>query len=191
MGIPLLDLKAQYNSIQSELETAVIEAMRSGQYILGPKVQELEAAIAQYCDTEYAVGVANGTDALVLALDAMGVGPGDEVITSPFTFFASAECISRLGATPVFVDIDPATYNLVPAEVDKKITSKTKAIIPVHIFGQPAEMDEINDIAKKHGLKVLEDACQAIGAEYKGRKVGSLGDAACFSFFPSKNLGGM
>jgi dTDP-4-amino-4,6-dideoxygalactose transaminase len=155
VGVPLLDLKAQYNSIQDELETAVIDAMRSGQYILGPKVTELENAIAKFCDTEFAVGVANGTDALVLALDAMGVGPGDEVITSPFTFFASAECISRLGATPVFVDIDPGTYNLVPAEIEKKITSKTKAIIPVHIFGQPAEMDEINAIAKKHGLKVL------------------------------------
>lgn len=191
MGIPLLDLKAQYSSIQSELETAVIDAMRSGQYILGPKVQELEAAVSSFCDTEYAVGVANGTDALVLALDAMGVGPGDEVITSPFTFFASAECISRLGATPVFVDIDPDTYNLLPGQIEEKITSKTKAIIPVHIFGQPAQMDEINAIASKHGLKVLEDACQAIGAEYKGRKVGSLADAACFSFFPSKNLGGM
>jgi dTDP-4-amino-4,6-dideoxygalactose transaminase len=191
MGIPLLDLKAQYSSIQSELETAVIDAMRSGQYILGPKVQELEGAVASFCDTEYAVGVANGTDALVLALDAMGVGPGDEVITSPFTFFASAECISRLGAKPVFVDIDPETYNLVPEQIEEKITAKTKAIIPVHIFGQPAKMDEINAIANKHGLKVLEDACQAIGAEYKGRKVGSLADAACFSFFPSKNLGGM
>jgi dTDP-4-amino-4,6-dideoxygalactose transaminase len=191
VGIPLLDLKAQYSSIQEELETAVIDTMRSGRYILGPKVQEFEGAVAAYCDAEFAVGVANGTDALVLTLDAMGIGPGDEVITSPFTFFASAECISRLGAAPVFVDIDPNTYNLAPEQIEAKITSKTKAIIPVHIFGQPAEMNAINSIAQKHGLRVIEDACQAIGAEYRGRKVGSLADAACFSFFPSKNLGGM
>lgn len=190
MGIPLLDLKAQYKSIQEELEAAVLETMRSGGYILGPKVEAFEKAVAGYCGASYAVGVANGTDALVLALDACGVGPGDEVITSPFTFYASAECISRLGATPVFVDIDPKTYNIVPEQIEAKITEKTKAIIPVHIFGQPAEMDEINEIARKHNLKVIEDACQAIGAEYKGNKVGTLADAACFSFFPSKNLGG-
>ncbi|HEY3375694.1 MAG TPA: DegT/DnrJ/EryC1/StrS family aminotransferase [Candidatus Aquicultor sp.] len=190
MGVPLLDLKAQYSSIQDELEAAVLATMRSGGYILGPKVEEFEKAIAAYCGVDYAVGVANGTDALVLSLDAIGVGPGDEVITTPFTFYASAESISRLGATPVFVDIDPKTYNMVAGQLEAKITSKTKAIIPVHIFGQPVEMDEINEIAKRHGIKVIEDACQAIGAEYKGRKVGSLGDAACFSFFPSKNLGG-
>ncbi|MEW5706978.1 MAG: DegT/DnrJ/EryC1/StrS family aminotransferase [Actinomycetota bacterium] len=190
MSIPLLDLKAQYDSIKDELESAVLSVLRSGHYILGPKVEELEKAIANYCGVKYAVAVANGTDALVLSLDAMGIGPGDEVITSPFTFFASAESISRVGAKPVFVDIDPGTYNLVPDQIEQKITNRTKAIIPVHIFGQPAEMDEILDIASRHNLKVIEDACQAIGAQYRGRKIGSLGDAACFSFFPSKNLGG-
>ncbi|MBE0447874.1 MAG: DegT/DnrJ/EryC1/StrS family aminotransferase [Actinobacteria bacterium] len=190
MSIPLLDLKAQYSSIQEEIESEVLGVLRSGHYILGPKVEEFERAIADYCGVKYAVGVANGTDALVLSLDAIGVGPGDEVITSPFTFFASAESISRLGAKPVFVDIDPQTYNLAADQIGSKITSRTKAIIPVHIFGQPAEMDAINDIASRYGIKVIEDACQAIGAEYCGRKVGSLGDAACFSFFPSKNLGG-
>lgn len=190
MAIPLLDLQAQYDSIREELETAVLDILRSGRYILGPKVEEFEKSIADYCGVQYAIGVANGTDALVLSLDAIGVGPGDEVITSPFTFFASAESISRIGAIPVFVDIDPSTYNLAPEQVQEKINSKTKAIIPVHIFGQPADMDTINDIATKQGIKVVEDACQAIGAQYKGRKVGSLADAACFSFFPSKNLGG-
>lgn len=190
MGIPLLDLKAQYNSIQDEIESAVLDVLRSGGYILGPRVEAFERSIAEYCGVEYAIGVANGTDALVLSLDAIGVGPGDEVITTPFTFYATAESISRLGATPVFVDIDPVTYNIAVDQIEAKITPKTKAIIPVHIFGQPAEMDEINAIAKKHGLKVIEDACQAIGAEYRGKKVGSLADAACFSFFPSKNLGG-
>lgn len=190
MSIPLLDLKAQYSSIKDEIEPAVLDVLRSGQYILGPKVEEFEKAVANYCGAGYAVGVANGTDALVLTLGAMGIGPGDEVITSPFTFFATAESISRLGATPVFVDIDPQTYNLATDKIEARITSKTKAIIPVHIFGQPAEMDAVNDIAAGHGIKVIEDACQAIGADYRGRKVGSLGDAACFSFFPSKNLGG-
>ncbi|HCG99360.1 MAG TPA: transcriptional regulator [Actinobacteria bacterium] len=189
MSIPLLDLKAQYSQIKDELEAAVLDVLRNTQYILGPKVAEFEKALAEYCGTQYAVGVANGTDALVLALDALGVGPGDEVITSPFTFYASAECISRLGATPVFVDIEADTYNLDAAQLEAKITPRTKAIIPVHIFGQPAKMDEINKVADAHGLKVIEDACQAIGAEYRGRKVGTLGDAACFSFFPSKNLG--
>ncbi|HZD59599.1 MAG TPA: DegT/DnrJ/EryC1/StrS family aminotransferase [Anaerolineae bacterium] len=190
MSIPLLDLKAQYNSIREEIESEVLGTLQSGQYILGPKVEEFERAIADYCGTKYAVGVANGTDALVLSLDAIGVGPGDEVITSPFTFYASAESISRLGAKPVFVDIDSQTYNLVPDQIEAKITPRTKAIMPVHIFGQPAEMDAINEIAARHNIKVIEDACQAIGAEYHGKKVGSLGDAACFSFFPSKNLGG-
>lgn len=190
MSIPLLDLKAQYSQIEEEIEPAVLDVLRSGSYILGPKVEEFERAIADYCDVEYAVGVANGTDALVLSLDALGIGPGDEVITTPFTFYATAESISRLGATPVFVDIDPKTYNIDTGKIEEKITPRTKAIIPVHIFGQPSEMDAIGEIASKHDLKVVEDACQAIGAEYRGRKAGSLGDAACFSFFPSKNLGG-
>ena len=190
MPIPLIDLQAQYNSIKDEIETEVLSVLRSGRYILGPKVEEFEKAVADYCGVKYAVGVANGTDALVLSLDALGVGPGDEVITSPFTFYASAESISRLGAKPVFADIDPLTYNIAAEQVEAKITLKTKAIIPVHIFGQPAEMDKINQVAQKHGIRVVEDACQAIGAQYRGRKVGSLADAACFSFFPSKNLGG-
>lgn len=190
MFIPLLDLQAQYNQIKDEIESEVLGVLRSGHYILGPKVEVLERAIADYCNVEYAVGVANGTDALALSLDALGIGPGDEVITSPFTFYATAESISRLGATPVFVDIDPQTYNIDASQIEEKITQRTKAIIPVHIFGQPAEMDAINEIALKHGIKVIEDACQAIGAKYRGRKVGSLGDVACFSFFPSKNLGG-
>lgn len=190
MSIPLLDLKAQYRSIKEEVESSVLDVLRSGCYILGPKVEEFERAVATYCGVDYAVGVANGTDALVLSLDALGVGPGDEVITTTFTFYATAESISRLGATPVFVDIDAQTYNMDVNQIEAKITSRTKAIIPVHIFGQPSEMDEIGEIAANHGLKVVEDACQAIGAKYKGRKVGSLGDAACFSFFPSKNLGG-
>ncbi|MCL6471235.1 MAG: DegT/DnrJ/EryC1/StrS family aminotransferase [Firmicutes bacterium] len=189
MSIPLLDLQAQYSSIKDEVESAVLDVLRSGRYILGPKVKEFEAAIADYCGAKYAVGVANGTDALVLSLEASGIGPGDEVITSPFTFFATAESISRLGAKPVFIDIDPQTYNLDVEQIEAKITARTKAIMPVHIFGQPAEMDTIDDIAQRHGIKVIEDACQAIGAEYRGRKVGSLGSVACFSFFPSKNLG--
>lgn len=190
MSIPLLDLKTQYNSIREEIESEVLDVLRSGHYVLGPRVEEFERAVADYCGVKYAVGVANGTDALVLSLDAIGVGSGDEVITSPFTFYASAESISRLGATPVFVDIDPHTYNLDAGQIESRITPRTKAIIPVHIFGQPAEMDAINEIASRHGIRVIEDACQAIGAEYKGKKVGALGDAACFSFFPSKNLGG-
>lgn len=190
MSIPLLDLQAQYNSVKEELESEVLSTLRGGRYILGPKVEEFERAFADYCGTKYAVGVANGTDALVLSLDAMGIGPGDEVITTPFTFYATAESISRLGATPVFVDIDPMTYNISVREIEQKITERTKAIIPVHIFGQPVEMDAINDIASRHGLRVIEDACQAVGAEYHGIKIGAFGDAACFSFFPSKNLGG-
>lgn len=189
MPIPLLDLQAQYSLIKDEIESAVLDVLRSGRYILGPKVKEFEAAVADYCGVKHAVSVANGTDALVLSLDAIGIGPGDEVITSPFTFFATAESISRLGARPVFVDIDSQTYNLDAGQIEAKITVRTKAIMPVHIFGQPADMDTINDIAQRHNIKVIEDACQAIGAEYRGRKVGSLGLVACFSFFPSKNLG--
>ncbi|MFC4077396.1 DegT/DnrJ/EryC1/StrS family aminotransferase [Salinithrix halophila] len=187
---PLLDLKAQYKGIQEEVKEAVLGVLESGRYILGPQVQALEEEVAAFSGARFGIGVANGTDALVLALDAAGVGPGDEVLTTPFTFFATAESISRLGAVPVFVDIDPKTYNLDTYQLEKKRTEKTKAIIPVHIFGQPANMDEITAFAKTHGLFVLEDAAQAIGAEYKGRRVGSLGDAATFSFFPTKNLGG-
>jgi dTDP-4-amino-4,6-dideoxygalactose transaminase len=190
MNIPLMDLKAQYRSIRDEVLKAVEGVLEGGRYILGPEVKALEEEVAALCGVDHGVGVANGTDALVLVLDALGIGPGDEVITTPFTFFATAESISRVGATPVFVDIDPGTFNLDASELRSRITPRTKAILPVHIFGQPADMDEVMEVAKESGLWVIEDACQAIGAEYRGRKVGSLGHAACFSFFPTKNLGG-
>lgn len=189
MSIPLLDLKLQHASIKEEIMTVINQVLDNGNYILGPNVRALEEEIAAYCGTIYGVGVANGTDALLLALEAFGIGPGDEVITTPFTFFATAEGISKLGAVPVFVDIDPKTYNIDVGKIEDRITSKTKAIIPVHIFGQMADMDAIMEIADRYGLVVIEDACQAIGAEYKGKKAGSIGHAGCFSFFPSKNLG--
>lgn len=191
MTIPFLDLKAQYEQIKEEVEASVLEVLRSGAYILGPKVGELEAEIAEYCGTRHAVAVASGTDALVLVLDALGIGPGDEVITTPFTFFATAESISRVGATPVFVDIEPGSFNIDPQAISGAITERTKAIIPVHLFGRPADMDPINAIAAGRDLVVIEDACQAIGAEYKGRRAGGIGRAAAFSFYPTKNLGGL
>ncbi|WP_435924337.1 DegT/DnrJ/EryC1/StrS family aminotransferase [Paenibacillus sp. DYY-L-2] len=187
--IELVPLARQFQSILPEMVAAITETIESGKYVLGPNVKKLESEISGYLGGSHAVGVANGTDALVLTLDALGIGPGDEVITTPFTFFASAEAISRVGAVPVFADIDPDTYCIDPARIEEKITPATKAIIPVHLFGQSADMDEIMDIADRHGLKVIEDACQAFGAEYKGRRVGSIGHAACFSFFPTKNLG--
>ncbi|MEQ8155089.1 MAG: DegT/DnrJ/EryC1/StrS family aminotransferase [Clostridiaceae bacterium] len=189
MNIPLIDLKAQYNSLSKELNEAAIDVLSSANYIMGKNVIEFEKEFSNYIGTKHSISVGNGTDALVIALKSMGIGEGDEVITSTFTFFASAESISAVGATPVFVDVKKDTFNIDPEKIEEKITSKTKAIIPVHIFGQCADMDEINLIAKKHNLYVLEDACQAIGGEYKGRKVGTLGDMACFSFFPTKNLG--
>jgi len=190
MSLPLLDLKAQYQSIREEVQTAVNRVLESGQYIMGPEVKAFEKEVAEYCGVKHAIGVANGTDALLLALDAKGIGPGDEVITTPFTFFATSEVVSRLGAKPVFVDIDPQTYNIDVGQIREKINAKTKAIIPVHIFGQPANIDEIMSIAEEHQLFVLEDAAQAMGAEYQGKKIGSWGHAATFSFFPTKNLGG-
>ncbi len=189
MNIPLLDLKAQYLLIKEEIDNAVLGVLDSCRFILGPEVKTLEDDIAAYCGTKHAIAVANGTDALVLALQACKIGPGDEVITSPFTFFASAETIANVGATPVFVDIDPLTLNLDVNKLEEKITSRTKAIIPVHIFGQMVDMDKVMDLAGKYKLKIIEDAAQAIGAEYKGRKAGSIGDAGTFSFFPTKNLG--
>ncbi|MBK7140657.1 MAG: DegT/DnrJ/EryC1/StrS family aminotransferase [bacterium] len=189
MGVPLLDLTRQYAYLKPELDKAVINVLTHGKFILGPEVAELEKQIAAYCKTKYAIGVASGTDALMVALHACGVGPGDEVITSNFSFFASAGVVARLGATPVFVDIEPDSYNIDPKLIEKAITKKTKVIMPVHLFGQLADMDPINEIAKKHGLKVVEDGAQSIGAEYKGRPCGSMGDLGCFSFFPSKNLG--
>lgn len=187
--IPLLDLQAQYESIKDEIDNAVQEVLKSGQFILGPHLKALEEEIAAYCDTEYAVGVASGTDALHLSLLACSIGPGDEVITTPFTFIATAEAISQTGAIPIFVDVNPKTFNIDANQIEEKITPKTKAILPVHLYGQPADMDEILAIVRKYSLNVIEDCAQAIGAEYKGKPVGSFGETGCFSFFPSKNLG--
>ena len=189
MTIPLLDLKAQYAGIKQEIDRSLVKIMAGGSYILGQNVRALEEEIARYCGVEYGIGVASGTDALLLALMAFGIEAGDEVITTPYTFFATAEVVSWLGATPVFVDIDPKTYNIDVNIIEEKITEKTRAIIPVHIFGQMADMDIIMELAHKYNLIVIEDACQAFGASYKGRKAGSIGHAACFSFFPTKNLG--
>lgn len=189
MIVPLLDLKAQYQSIKAELDAAVAEVVASQHFIMGPQVKACEEVIAAYSQCKHGVGVSSGTDALVIALMAERIGPGDEVITTPYTFFATAGSIARTGATPVFVDIDPVTYNINPALIEKRVTGKTKAIVPVHLYGQMADMDPIMDTARRHKLVVIEDAAQAIGAEYKGRRAGSIGDYGCFSFFPSKNLG--
>ncbi len=190
MAVPLLDLKRQWEEVGREIREAIEEVLKSQWFILGPQVKELEEEVASYCGTKYAVGVASGSDALLLALKALGIGPGDEVITTSFSFFATAGSISRSGAKPVFVDIDPLTFNIDPSLIEPKITSRTKAILPVHLFGQCADMDPILEIARGHNLAVVEDAAQAIGSEYKGRRAGSLGTLGCFSFFPSKNLGG-
>ena len=188
-GVPLLDLKAQYVTIKDELSAAMEKVFETQRYIMGPEVEGLEAEVAEYSGCRFGVGVSSGTDALLLSLMGLDLKPGDEVITTPFTFFATGGCISRLGAKPVFVDIEPAGFNLDPELVEKAVTEKTKAIIPVHLFGQVAEMDPILDVARKHGLAVVEDAAQAIGSEYKGKRAGSMGTVGCFSFFPSKNLG--
>ena len=189
MNIPLIDLKAQYNSLAEELNKVTIDVLSSANYIMGKNVLEFEKEFAEFLGVKHAISVGNGTDALVVALKAMGIGEGDEVITTPFTFFATAEAISAVGATPVFVDVNKEDFNIDATKIEEKITNKTKAIMPVHIFGQCADMDSINEIAKKHNLFVVEDACQAIGGKYKGKRIGSLGDVACFSFFPTKNLG--
>lgn len=187
---PLLDLKAQYAALRDEIHAAIERVVESQQFILGPEVEALEEEVAAYSHCRYGVGVSSGTDALLVGLMAIGLQSGDEVITTPYTFFATAGSIARLGARPVFVDIDPQTYNLDPAKVEAAITPRTRAIMPVHLFGQMADMDPILAVAERHGLYVIEDAAQAIGAEYKGRRAGSLGHLGCFSFFPSKNLGG-
>ncbi len=188
--VPLLDLKAQYLSIKSEIDGAIARVLDSQRFIGGPEVEALEREIAEYCGCKYAVGVSSGTDALLVSLMALGIGPGDEVITTPFTFFATVGSIMRLGATPVFADIDPVTFNIDPEKVKQAVTERTKAIIPVHLFGQCAEMDPLLELSSRYGIAIIEDAAQAIGAEYKGKRAGSMGTCGCFSFFPSKNLGG-
>ncbi len=190
MQVPLLDLNSQYAAIRDEIRPVIDEVCDSQHMILGPKVQAFEEHMAAYCDVPVACGVSSGSDALLMVLMAEGIGAGDEVITTPYTFFATAGAIWRVGAKAVFVDIDPGTYNIDPALVEAKITSRTKAIIPVHLYGQMADMDPIGEIAARHGLVVIEDAAQAIGAEYKGHRAGSLGDYGCLSFYPTKNLGG-
>src|SRR5437870_5268117 len=191
MQVPFLDLKAHHEPIRPELESAIREVLDSNAFAGGPFVAKFEQDFAAFCGTSHAIGVGNGTDALWLTLLALGVGPGDEVITAPMTFMATAEAISFCGATPVFVDIDERTYTLDPEKLERAISPRTKAVIPVHLFGQVADMDPVLEIAGRHGLPVIEDACQAHGAEFRGRKAGSLGIAGCFSFYPGKNLGGL
>ncbi len=190
-GVPLLDIPGSYHEWLNSAEREMYEVVRSGKFILGPQVTDLEDKVAQYCQSRFAVGVSSGTDALVIALMAGDIGPGDEVITTPFTFFATVGSIVRVGAKPVFVDIDPVTFNIDADLVAKAVTKKTKAIMPVHLYGQCADMEPIHTIAKEHNLVVIEDAAQAIGSEYKDQRAGSLGDMGCFSFFPTKNLGGI
>ena len=187
--IPMLDLRAQYHAIREEIQAALREVLDSQQFILGPQVQALEDEIARYCGTKFAVGVASGADALILALRAAGIAPGDEVLVPSFTYIATADSVSHLGARPVFADIQPDTFTLDPAKLESKISPRTRAIVPVHLYGQPADLDPILQIAGKHELKVIEDNAQAIGATYKGKKTGSLGDLGCLSFYPTKNLG--
>ena len=188
-SIPLVDIKSQVYSIYPEIDDLITKTLLSGWFILGNEVEQFEKEFADYCNAKYAVGVASGSDALALSLQALGIGSGDEVITVPNTFIATVDAIFRNGAKPVFVDIDPETYNIDVSNIEEKITDKTKAIIPVHLYGQSADMDPIIKIAKEYDLKIIEDACQAHGAEYKGKKVGSIGEVGCFSFYPAKNLG--
>jgi dTDP-4-amino-4,6-dideoxygalactose transaminase len=187
--IPLVDLQRQYRSLQPEIDAAVSRVLASGRYVLGDEVEAFEREFASYCGTTHAVAVNSGTSALHLALLAAGVGPGDEVITTPFTFVATVAAILYTGARPVFVDIEPQTFHIDVDQIERVITVRTKALLPVHLYGQPAEMDSILEIARRRGLKVIEDAAQAHGAEYAGRRVGGLGGSGCFSFYPGKNLG--
>ncbi|MED4207555.1 DegT/DnrJ/EryC1/StrS family aminotransferase [Neobacillus mesonae] len=189
MNIPLIDLTKQYQALKKELSEKLLNVLEKGVYIAGPEVKGFESEMAQFTGAKFAVSTANGTDSLILALHACGIGPGDEVITSPFTFFATAEAIARIGAVPVFADIDPYTFNMSPEKAEEKITERTRAIIPVHIFGHPAEMDAFIEIGERYGLQIIEDACQSLGASYKGKQVGSLGHFGCVSFYPTKNLG--
>jgi dTDP-4-amino-4,6-dideoxygalactose transaminase len=190
MGVPLLDLKAHHEPLHQEIMEALEQTFQSQAFILGPEVDKLEERVSAYCQATHGIGVTSGTDALMIALMALGVGPGDEVITTPYSFFATAGAVVRLGATPVFVDIDSRSFNLDPNKIEKAVTQRTKAIIPVHLYGQSADMGPIMDIANRRKVAVIEDAAQAIGTEYKdGRRIGSIGTIGCFSFFPSKNLG--
>ncbi len=194
MKVPFFDLSPQFQLVGDEVRSALDEVFKSQQFILGQKVEHLEQTIAQYCQARYAIGVASGSDALLLSLMALGIGPGDEVLIPPFTFFATAGAVSRAGATPVFVDIDPNTYNISPSQIEKKITPRTKAIIPVHLFGQCCDMDPLLEIGRAKRVYIIEDAAQALGAEYKpndsqGRRAGAMGELGCFSFYPTKNLG--
>lgn len=189
MRVPLLDLRAQYDSLRHEMRLAIDRVMESQHFILGSEVQEFEREIADYCHVRHAIGCANGSDALLLALMALGIGDGDEVITTPYSFFATASSITRVGARPVFVDIDPRTYNIDPARIEAAINERTRAIMPVHLFGQCAEMEAICEIGERRGVHVVEDAAQAIGADDGDRRAGTMGAIGCFSFYPSKNLG--
>jgi len=189
MKVPLLDLKRQYQAIKPEIDAAIQKVLDHGMFIMGPEVKSLEEQLANYCGSNYGIGVASGTDALLLSLRALGVGPGDEVVTTTFSFFATAGVISRLGAKPVFVDIDSKTFNMDVQRTKDAVTPRTKVIMPVHLYGQMADMDEIMEVADRRGIAVVEDAAQAIGAKYKGKRAGQFGATACFSFFPSKNLG--
>jgi dTDP-4-amino-4,6-dideoxygalactose transaminase len=189
MEVPLLDLQAQYRPMREALVEAVVRVCDSQRFILGSEVEGLERELAGYLGVKHAIGVSSGTDALLLAMMALGLGPGDEVVTSTYSFFATAGCVARLGATPVFVDIDPLTYNIDPAGVAAAVTPRTRAIIPVHLYGQSADLDPLLETAKRAGIPIIEDAAQAVGAAYKGRMVGGFGRVGCFSFFPSKNLG--
>jgi dTDP-4-amino-4,6-dideoxygalactose transaminase len=189
MGIPALDLKAHHAPIKEEIYQAIQRVVEANAFILGPDVEALEKEVAAYCGAKHCLGVSSGSDALLLALMALDVKPGDEIITTPFTFFATVGAIARLGAVPVFVDIEPRTFNIDPERIAEKITPRTRGIMPVHLYGQCADMDPILDVARQNGLFVIEDAAQALGSEYKGRRAGSMGTVGCFSFFPSKNLG--
>jgi dTDP-4-amino-4,6-dideoxygalactose transaminase len=190
MRVPLLDLRAQYASIRDEVRTAIDRVLESQRFTLGPEVEKLEQEIAAYCGCSHAIGLSSGTDALHVAFMAIDIKPGDEIITTPYSFFATAGEIARLGATPVFAEIDRKTYNIDPAGIEAKISPRTRAILPVHLFGQMADMPAIMEIARKHNLIVIEDAAQAIGTELNGQRAGSIGDLGCFSFYPTKNLGG-
>lgn len=189
--VPLLDLKAQYTTIRDQVQDAIERVLESQQFILGAEVEALEREIAAYSQCEFGIGMSSGTDAILVALMALDIRPGDQVIIPAYTFFATAGCVARLGAQPVFVDVDPQTFNLDPAKIQAAITPRTRALMPVHLFGQCAEMEPIVELARKHNLAMIEDAAQAIGSDYRGQRAGAMGQLGCFSFFPSKNLGGI